>query len=91
MLHIKMFGLAIMVALVLTVAAGLAFGGTAAAFAVDRCECSDTVNGNGNGKVTIFHIPPGNPDNAHFITVATQAVAAHEAHGDEIVRCDGPD
>ncbi len=33
-------------------------------------------------KVTICHIPPGNPDNAHTITVGSPAVRAHEAHGD---------
>ena len=35
-------------------------------------------------KVTICHIPPGNPDNAHTITVGAPAVAAHESHGDFI-------
>ncbi len=33
-------------------------------------------------KVTICHIPPGNPGNAHTITVGSPAVGAHEAHGD---------
>jgi len=33
-------------------------------------------------KVTICHIPPGNPGNAHTITVGSPAVRAHEAHGD---------
>jgi vacuolar-type H+-ATPase subunit E/Vma4 len=33
-------------------------------------------------KVTICHIPPGNPANAHTITVGSPAVRAHEAHGD---------
>jgi len=35
-------------------------------------------------KVTICHIPPGNPGNAHTITVGSPAVRAHEAHGDYI-------
>ncbi|MGA0297308.1 MAG: hypothetical protein ACO3K2_08255, partial [Nitrosopumilaceae archaeon] len=35
-------------------------------------------------KVTICHVPPGNPDNAHTITVGSPAVRAHEAHGDYI-------
>ncbi|MFB5648528.1 MAG: hypothetical protein ACE5RM_03480, partial [Candidatus Nitrosomaritimum aestuariumsis] len=35
-------------------------------------------------KTTICHIPPGNPDNAHTITVGGPAVRAHEAHGDYI-------
>ncbi len=42
------------------------------------------------GKVTICHIPPGNPANAHTITVGAPAVAAHEAHGDDVGGpCDG--
>jgi len=30
-------------------------------------------NGNGNGKVTICHAPPGNPSNAHTITIGAKA------------------
>lgn len=34
-------------------------------------------------KKTICHIPPGNPDNKHAITVSASAVAKHVAqHGD---------
>lgn len=33
-------------------------------------------------EVAICHIPPGNPDNAHTITVGSAAVEAHLAHGD---------
>lgn len=40
-------------------------------------------------KVTLCHIPPGNPDNAHTITVGSPAVAAHLAHGDDEGPCDG--
>jgi ABC-type sugar transport system substrate-binding protein len=32
-------------------------------------------------KVTICHIPPGNPDAAHLITISTDALPAHLAHG----------
>ena len=35
-------------------------------------------------KVTICHIPPGNPANAHTITVGSPAVTAHKAHGDYV-------
>ncbi|MGQ0659058.1 MAG: hypothetical protein ACT4NU_13400 [Chromatiales bacterium] len=50
-------------------------------------------------KVTICHIPPGNPGNAHFITIAEAAVPAHQAHGDpdpgdpcpEVVEGEPPD
>jgi len=41
-------------------------------------------------KVTICHIPPGNPENAHTITVGMAAVPAHLAlHGDSIGECGG--
>jgi len=45
----------------------------------------------GNGVVLytssttiICHIPPGNPGNAHTITIGSPAVNAHLAHGDDI-------
>ena len=42
----------------------------------------------GKEKVTICHIPPGNPENAHTITVGAPAVRAHVAnHGDTIGPC----
>jgi hypothetical protein len=34
--------------------------------------------------VTICHVPPGNPANAHSITVGAPAVPAHLAHGDPL-------
>lgn len=38
------------------------------------------------GKTTICHIPPGNPENAHAISVSDAAVAAHiEQHGDRVL------
>jgi hypothetical protein len=43
---------------------------------------------NGDGKVTICHIPPGNPENAHTISVGASAVAAHLAHGDTLGPCE---
>ena len=37
----------------------------------------------------ICHIPPGNPDNAHTITVGAPAVAAHMTnHGDAMGPCE---
>lgn len=40
-------------------------------------------------KVTICHIPPGNPGNAHTISVGEPAVAKHVAnHGDTLGACD---
>jgi hypothetical protein len=41
-------------------------------------------------KVTICHIPPGNPANAHSITVGIAAVPAHLVlHGDSLGACGG--
>lgn len=37
-----------------------------------------------NWGTEICHIPPGNPDLYHTITVGSAAVPAHEAHGDDI-------
>jgi hypothetical protein len=39
-------------------------------------------------KVTICHVPPGNPANAHTIIVSTNALPAHLAHGDSIGPCE---
>ena len=39
-------------------------------------------------KVEVCHIPPGNPDNAHTITISENAVSAHLAHGDHVGACD---
>ncbi len=41
------------------------------------------------GKVTLCHVPPGNPGNAHTISVGAAAVAAHLAHGDTVGPCPG--
>jgi hypothetical protein len=42
-------------------------------------------------KVTICHIPPGDPANRHTITVGAQAVPAHiRNHGDYIGPCQPP-
>ena len=38
-------------------------------------------------KVTLCHVPPGNPADAHTITVGESAVSAHLAHGDELGEC----
>lgn len=39
--------------------------------------------------VTICHIPPGNPSNAHTITISVNALPAHLAHGDNVGACTG--
>jgi len=35
-----------------------------------------------SGTTTICHVPPGNPGNAHEITVSKNALKGHERHGD---------
>ena len=80
------------------VAAGLLTVGLAA-----LPEYTGAGNGNGNGHgggndnddnggvdhVVICHVPPGNPDNKHTITVGKRAVAAHRKnHGDALGPCE---
>lgn len=36
-------------------------------------------------KVTVCHVPPGNPGNCHEIEVSMNALDAHLAHGDDMV------
>jgi hypothetical protein len=36
-------------------------------------------------KITICHVPPGNPGNCHEITVSLNALDAHLDHGDDLV------
>ena len=42
------------------------------------------------GKVTICHLPPGNPDNPQTLCVDENAVSAHLAHGDYQGECHPP-
>jgi len=51
----------------------------------DEYNCIDE---DGDGMVTLCHIPPGNPGNAHTISVGTRAVPAHLAHGDSCGPCE---
>jgi len=41
----------------------------------------------GTENITICHVPPGNPDNEHPITVSEKALDAHLKHGDTIGTC----
>ncbi len=43
---------------------------------------------NENVKITICHIPPGNPDNKRTLTISTSALQAHINHGDVMGSCD---
>jgi hypothetical protein len=45
-------------------------------YAIDLVSLQDNV------KILICHVPPGNPDNAHEISVDESAVDKHLAHGD---------
>jgi hypothetical protein len=40
-------------------------------------------------KVTLCHVPPGNPAQGQTISVAEAAVSAHLAHGDQTGPCAG--
>jgi hypothetical protein len=42
-------------------------------------------------KISICHIPPGNPNNAHTINVSGNAKYAHLAHGDTLGECPDKD
>jgi len=41
-----------------------------------------------NNKKTICHIPHGNPNNAHTLSIASAAWGAHQKHGDYEGECD---
>jgi len=58
---------------------------------VSNSSKSLTTNFGTEDKVTICHIPPGNPANAHTITVGGPAVYAHLAHGDIEEPCESAD
>ena len=38
-------------------------------------------------KITVCHVPPGNPNNAHTISISSSAWKAHEKHGDYRGKC----
>ena len=45
----------------------------------------------GDDSVTVCHIPPGNPNNAHTIIVGASAVSDHLDHGDYLGECTDDD
>jgi hypothetical protein len=65
---------------------GAGGSGASAPFVADG-GVSGAGNGAGEIKVTICHIPPGNPANEHTIVVGAPAVPAHLAHGDYLGAC----
>ena len=52
-----------------------------------KLQDEDELEDAGEDKVTLCHIPPGNPDNKKTITVGASAVEAHLAHGDTLGPC----
>lgn len=53
----------------------------------DRDGDRDRDRRDGDDKITICHIPPGNPSNRKTITVGESAWAAHSGHGDHRGAC----
>ncbi|MCH8853382.1 MAG: right-handed parallel beta-helix repeat-containing protein, partial [Planctomycetes bacterium] len=51
-------------------------------------ESDPCADDDGDGRVTICHVPPGNTGNAHTITVSANALPAHLAHGDQCGPCE---
>lgn len=49
--------------------------------------CSDDYPVGNNNKVSICHLPPGNPNNEQNISVSINSVKAHLSHGDRIGDC----
>jgi hypothetical protein len=45
--------------------------------------------GNAPRKTSVCHAPPGNPANAHTLTLPEPAIQAHLAHGDRLGPCAG--
>ena len=46
------------------------------------CFASSSAQAGGANKVDVCHVPPGNPENWHTITISEKALPAHLAHGD---------
>lgn len=51
------------------------------------CKAEETCPDDDSQWVTLCHLPPGNPANAHTIKVGASAVPAHLAHGDTLGPC----
>lgn len=54
-------------------------------------EAEPCADNDGDGRITICHVPPGNPDNPHTIAVSPNALPAHLAHGDHCGPCEEGD
>jgi LPXTG-motif cell wall-anchored protein len=62
----------------------------AAAAALLSLGAAPAAAGSDDGKVTVCHVPPGNPNNAHTIVISVNALPAHLAHGDTLGPCTYP-
>jgi tetratricopeptide (TPR) repeat protein len=51
-------------------------------------ECDKQEDNKVDKKVTICHIPSGNPDNAKTISISENALGTHLSHGDKKGKCD---
>jgi len=65
-------------------------------FGLDRSLVEEIIdiqrNGNNNDddgerKVTVCHLPPGNQDNVHTLRIGASSLGAHLAHGDTVGEC----
>jgi hypothetical protein len=63
------------------------WGLACASVAVMARDEDRTKTDSGKKKVTLCHQPPGNPANAHTISVGEPARAAHLRHGDSLGAC----
>ena len=53
-------------------------------------ELNGATSEDSSGKITICHVPPGNPANAHTIVVGASAWKGHSRHpGDHLGACGG--
>lgn len=58
---------------------------------IDSDDLDDYPTDFASKKIDICHMPPGNPDNAHTISISINALRAHLAHGDYMEACEGDD
>lgn len=52
-----------------------------------KTNCPSDITLAADGKISICHLPPGNPENAQDLEVAPAALDAHLSHGDWLGSC----
>ena len=52
-----------------------------------KTNCPSDITLAANGKISICHLPPGNPNNKQDLEIATAALDAHLSHGDWLGAC----